>query len=69
MRTVVLSLLILPSLLALSACGAGETAVTAKLQADNAQRAQQQMEQLKQQIDASNAQANKRLQEQEQNSY
>jgi cell division protein FtsB len=69
MRTFLLSLLILPCVLTLSACGLGETAVTAELQAKQAQQAQQQMEQLKQQIDAVNVQANKRLQEQEQDSY
>ncbi|HLA29426.1 MAG TPA: hypothetical protein VJ047_00165 [Pseudomonas sp.] len=63
MRTLLLSLLILPSLLALSACGAGETVVTAKLQAEQAKQAQQQMEQLKQQIDAANEQSTKRLEE------
>lgn len=58
--------LILPSalLLALSGCGAGETAATASLQAEQAKQAQQQMEQLKQQIDAANAKNTARLQEQ-----
>lgn len=64
MRTFLLSLLILPCLLALSACGLGETAVTAELQAKQAQQAQQQMEQLKQQVEAANAKNTARLQEQ-----
>ena len=51
-------------LLALSGCGAGETAATASLQAEQAKKAQQQMEQLKQQVEAANARNTTRLQEQ-----
>ena len=51
-------------LLALSGCGAGETAATSSLQAEQAKQAQQQMEQLKQQVEAANARNMARLQEQ-----
>lgn len=63
---VALALLLLSTTLALSACGLGETAATASLQAEQAEQAaqlQQQTEQLKQQIEAANAQSNKRLEE------
>ena len=49
--------------LTLSACGLGETAATASLQAEQATQLQQQTEQLKEQIEAANAQSNKRLEE------
>lgn len=49
--------------LVLSACGLGETAATANLQAEQAAQLQQQTEQLKQQIEAANAHSNKRLEE------
>ena len=60
---VALPLLLLSTTLALSACGLGETAATASLQAEQAAQLQQQAEQLKQQIEAANAQSNKRLEE------
>ena len=60
---VALALLLLSTTLALSACGLGETAATASLQAGQAAQMQQQTEQLKQQIEAANAQSNKRLEE------
>jgi cell division protein FtsB len=60
---VALALLLLSTTLALSACGLGETAATANLQAEQAAQLQQQAEQLKQQIEAANAQSNKRLEE------
>ncbi|HZX16717.1 MAG TPA: hypothetical protein VFF22_07620 [Pseudomonas sp.] len=47
----------------LSGCGLGETAATTSLQAEQAAQLQQQTEQLKQQIEAANAQSNKRLEE------
>jgi cell division protein FtsB len=55
--------LLLAATLVLSACGLGETAATASLQAEQASQLQQQTEQLKQQIEAANAQSNKRLEE------
>ena len=55
--------LLLAATLVLSACGLGETAETASLQAEQATQLQQQTEQLKQQIEAANAQSNKRLEE------
>ena len=55
--------LLLSATLVLSACGLGETAATASLQAEQATQLQQQTEQLKQQIEAANAQSNKRLEE------
>ncbi|MGG5871534.1 hypothetical protein [Pseudomonas peli] len=58
-----LALLLLSTTLTLSACGLGETAATASLQAEQAAKLQQQTEQLKQQIEAANAQSNKRLEE------
>lgn len=45
----------------LSACGLGETAATAELQARQAQQAQQQMQDMQKQIDAANAVNNERL--------
>ncbi|VXC46363.1 conserved exported hypothetical protein [Pseudomonas sp. 8BK] len=60
---VALALLLLSTTLALSACGLGETAATASLQAEQATQLQEQTEQLKQQIEAANAQSNKRLEE------
>jgi len=45
----------------LSACGLGETAATAELQAKQAQQAQQQMQDMQKQIDAANAVNNERL--------
>jgi cell division protein FtsB len=57
------TLILLSISLMLSACGLGETAATASLQAEQAAQLQQQAEQLKQQIDAANAQSNKRLEE------
>jgi cell division protein FtsB len=57
------TLILLSISLLLSACGLGETAATASLQAEQAAQLQQQAEQLKQQIDAANAQSNKRLEE------
>ncbi|MFP6800949.1 MAG: hypothetical protein VCA39_17780 [Pseudomonas sp.] len=60
---VALALLLLSTTLTLSACGLGETAATASLQAEQATQLQQQAEQLKQQIEAANAQSNKRLEE------
>lgn len=45
----------------LSACGLGETAATAELQAKQAQQAQQQMQEMQKQIDAANAVNNERL--------
>ena len=55
--------LALGTLLALSGCGAGETAAVASLQAEQAKQAQQQMEQLKQQIELANEKNNLRLQQ------
>ncbi|NMY51053.1 hypothetical protein [Pseudomonas sp. WS 5011] len=55
--------LLLSATLVLSACGIGETAATASLHAEQATQLQQQTEQLKQQIEAANAQSNKRLEE------
>ncbi len=55
--------LLLAATLVLSACGLGETAATASLQAEQATQLQQQTEQLKKQIEAANAQSNKRLEE------
>ncbi|MDR7025964.1 MAG: hypothetical protein ACLGID_06295 [Gammaproteobacteria bacterium] len=55
--------LLLAATLVLSACGLGETAATASLQAEQATQLQQQTEQLKEQIEAANAQSNKRLEE------
>ena len=49
------------SALLLSACGLGETAATAELQAKQAQQAQQQMQAMQKQIDAANAANNERL--------
>ncbi|MFP6864095.1 hypothetical protein [Pseudomonas sp.] len=60
---VALPLLLLSTALTLSACGLGETAATASLQAEQATQLQQQAEQLKQQIEAANAQSNERLEE------
>lgn len=57
------TLILLSTSLLLSACGLGETAATASLQAEQAAQLQQQTEQLKQQIKAANAQSNKRLEE------
>ena len=54
---------VLATTLLLSACGLGETAATASLQAEQAAKLQEQTEQLKQQIEAANAQNQKRLQE------
>lgn len=54
---------LLVSLLALAGCGAGETAATASLQAEQASQAQQQMARLQQQIDEANRQSNQRLEE------
>lgn len=53
----------LASLLTLSGCGVGETAAVAGLQAEQAKQAQQQMGQLKQQIDLANEKNNLRLQQ------
>ena len=58
-----LTVTLLSSTLLLSACGLGETAATASLQAEQAKQLQQQTEQLKQQIEAANAQDQKRLEE------
>ena len=58
-----LTVILLSSTLLLSACGLGETAATASLQAEQAKLLQQQTEQLKQQIEAANAQGQKRLEE------
>ncbi|MGE6793419.1 hypothetical protein ACQKFS_15520 [Pseudomonas guineae] len=58
-----LTVTLLSSTLLLSACGLGETAATASLQAKQATQLQQQTEQLKQQIEAANAQGQKRLEE------
>lgn len=58
-----LTVTLLSSTLLLSACGLGETAATASLQAEQAKQLQQQTEQLKQQIEAANAQGQKRLEE------
>ena len=55
--------LLLAATLVMSACGLGETAATASLQAEQATQLQQQTEQLKEQIEAANAQSNKRLEE------
>ena len=55
--------LLLAATLVLSACGLGATAATASLQAEQASQLQQQTEQLKEQIEAANAQSNKRLEE------
>jgi hypothetical protein len=57
------ALILFSTCLLLSACGLGETAATASLQAEQAGKLQQQKEQLKQQIEAANAQSNKRLEE------
>jgi cell division protein FtsB len=57
------TLILLSTCLLLSACGLGETAASASLQAEQAAKLQQQKEQLKQQIEAANAQSNKRLEE------
>nr|WP_298137494.1 hypothetical protein [uncultured Pseudomonas sp.] len=62
MRTLLL-LASLPALILLSACGAGETAATATLQAEQAKQLQQQTEQLKQQIEQLNEQSEKRLEQ------
>ena len=58
-----LTLTLLSTTLLLSACGLGETAATASLQAEQAKQLQQQTEQVKQQIEAANAQSQKRLEE------
>ncbi len=58
-----LTALLLCTTLLLSACGLGETAATANLQAEQAAQLQQQAEQLKQQIEAANAQSQKRLEQ------
>jgi outer membrane biogenesis lipoprotein LolB len=58
-----LTVTLLSITLLLSACGLGETAATASLQAEQAKQLQQQTEQLKQQIEAANAQGQKRLEE------
>ncbi|MFZ3154771.1 hypothetical protein [Pseudomonas sp.] len=58
-----LTALLLSTSLLLSACGLGETAATTSLQAEQAAQLQQQTEQLKQQIEAANAQSAKRLEE------
>ncbi|WP_341304623.1 hypothetical protein [Pseudomonas sp. TMP25] len=58
-----LTLTLLSTTLLLSACGLGETAATASLQAEQAAKLQQQTEQLKQQIEAANVQGTKRLEE------
>ncbi len=58
-----LTLTLLSATLLLSACGLGETAATASLQAEQAAKLQQQTEQLKQQIEAANVQGTKRLEE------
>lgn len=58
-----LTLILLSTTLLLSACGLGETAATANLQAEQAAKLQQQTEQLKQQIEAANAQGTKRLEQ------
>lgn len=58
-----LTLPLLSSTLLLSACGLGESAATASLQAEQAAQLQQQTAQLKQQIEAANAQNQERLQE------
>ncbi|WP_174236498.1 hypothetical protein [Stutzerimonas nosocomialis] len=57
------ALALLVSLFALAGCGAGETAATASLQAEQASQAQQQMARLQQQIDEANRQSNQRLEE------
>ena len=49
--------------ISLSACGLGETAATATLQAKQAQQAQEQMQQLKEHIDQANALNQQRLQQ------
>jgi len=54
---------LLSTTLLLSACGLGETAATASLQAEQAAQLQQQTEQLKQQIEAANAQSQQRLEQ------
>jgi cell division protein FtsB len=58
-----LAVLLLCTCLLLSACGLGETAATASLQAEQAAQLKKQTEQLKQQIEAANAQSNKRLEQ------
>ncbi|KAF1071725.1 MAG: hypothetical protein GAK45_00431 [Pseudomonas citronellolis] len=56
--------LLLPCLaLLLTGCGPGEAAATADLQARQAAQAQQQMAQLKEQIDQANARNQERLDE------
>lgn len=62
MRTLI-ALLPLTLALTLGSCGLGESAATASLQAKQATQLQQQTEQLKQQIDAANAQSQKRLED------
>ncbi|WP_271195503.1 hypothetical protein [Pseudomonas turukhanskensis] len=57
------TLAIVASATLLSACGLGETAATAELQAKQAQQAQQQMQAMQKQIDAANAVNNQRLKE------
>lgn len=54
---------LLATTLLLSACGLGESAATASLQAEQAAQLQQQSEQLKRQIEAANAQNHKRLEQ------
>lgn len=50
------------TLASLSACGLGETAAVASLEAKQAEQLQQQAAQLKQQIDQANALSQQRLQ-------
>jgi curli biogenesis system outer membrane secretion channel CsgG len=50
-------------ILTLSACGAGETAAIATVQAQLAEQARQQMEQLQQQIDQANTVNKQRLEQ------
>lgn len=57
------TLTLLTTTLLLSACGLGETAATANLQAEQAKQLQQQTEHLKQQIEAANAHNNQRLEQ------
>ena len=54
---------LLVTTLLLSACGLGESAATASLQAEQATQLQQQAEQLKQQIEAANAHNSQRLEQ------
>lgn len=63
MRAITSSLLIATALLTLSACDGGASATQASLQAEQAKLAQQQMAQLKQQIDDANAKSAQRLQD------